>query len=209
MRYRLLVCAVAALSLAGCHKSSDPDAAASSGEATAANGASIQTKAVVVEAGDNAAGVVMGIMAAYNPKSRSFWWRATPMISEPSMLDTYYQAHCKFFMDGVQVANICLRGPDMVTLTTSEHADSLSAGLEKVQATAKQGGAVEYKGPRDALVDLKAQGEDLSTPAGTPVASITSIKRDSTGYQVEVACACGDRTIFLNRDFMSYKIVKK
>ncbi len=208
VRRGLLMCATAAMMLSGCHKAENTPKGVSAAQPTAAEPV-IQTKSVVVEASDNASSVVVGIMAGYNPSSRSFWWRATPMIAEPSMLDAYYEAHCKFFLMGTQVANMCVRGPDLLTSTTYEHADSLDAGLEKVQKVVKEGGAVEYKGPHDALVDLKAQGQDLTTPEGTPPASITSIKPDGIGYQVEVACACGDRTIFLNRDFMSYKIVKK
>ena len=171
----------------------------------------IQTKAIALKLGDEQSFDMVGVMAAYEPKSRSFWWRPQPMIADGSMLESYYQAHCKFFMDGSRVGGACLRGPDMVMFTTDVYADSLDAGLEKVEHDLKENPNLvgEYKGPHDNLVNFKSWGQDFTTPQGTPPASIRSVKYTGSGYVVEIACSCGDAVIQLNRDRFMYDLKKK
>ncbi len=105
--------------------------------------------------------------------------------------------------------NICVNGPQLVTSSTGEFADSMDAGLAKAEQWARENGAAEYRGPRDAVLPLKEMGQDMTTAEGQAPPVVESVKRDDIGFRVEVSCSCGDRTFYLNNDFMSYKIVKK
>ncbi len=169
----------------------------------------IQTKASVVKMEEPGGFTMVGIMAAYEPKLRSFWWRPTPMIAEAGMLESLYQ-RCKFVMDGVRVVSFCVLGNHVTVLTTQEYSNSLEQGLQKAEAAlhANPGLMNGFAGPHDMSFDLQHKsGIDMSTPVGAPPTVVQSVTMTGGGFLLSVSCSCGDGELTLNRnyDFVDFK----
>jgi hypothetical protein len=163
----------------------------------------IQTKAKVFDFQDANGYTSIGIMGAYESNSRAFWWRPTPMIGDPKMLEAFY-ARCKFQMDGERLLNICVRGNEVVITSTSDYARSLEDGLAQAQAKlqANPGLSMGYRGPRDGGFNLQQKaGVDLNTPEGVPPTVVRSVQKLSNGWELDVTCGCGNARITLNNNF--------
>lgn len=167
--------------------------------------AAIQTKAVVLNVSDpgGSGWTSVGVMTAYAPSTRSFWWRPVRMIAEPEMLERYFE-RCKFELGGDFVVNFCVRGNEVVTTTTNEWATSLQQGLEKTQEKLRQdpGLVMGYRGPRDISFDLQHKaGADMNTLEGVAPTVVRSAKYVGSGWRLDVTCGCGNAMILLNRDY--------
>lgn len=174
-----------------------------------APGAQIQTKAVVLKHAEPDGFTMIGIMGAYGPQSRSFWWAATPMIAEPGMLESLYE-RCKFAMNGGRVVSFCVLGNAVTTSTAQEYAGSLEQGLTKAQQTLQdnQNLMAVSAGARGVAFDLKEKsGVDMNTPPGVRPTLVRSVTSTESEFLVDVACGCGDAALTLDRnyDFVSLK----
>ena len=163
----------------------------------------IQTKARVFDLQDTNGFTAVGIMGAYESNSHAFWWRPTPMIGDPSMLERYY-ARCKFLMDDTHLVNICVRGNEVVVSSTTDYSRSLEEGLVEAQARllANPGLIMGYRGPHDSSFNLQQKaGVDMNTPEGVPPTVVRSVRKLSTGWEIDVTCGCGNARITLNNNF--------
>ncbi len=84
-----VIAATLLLVLCSCQHASTPTA---SPVAAASAKPAIQTKAIVFDLADPDGTTSVGIMAAFDPLSHSFWWRPVPMIAAPEMLESYSTA---------------------------------------------------------------------------------------------------------------------
>ena len=171
--------------------------------------ARIQTKASVVQLNEPGGFTMVGIMAAYEPKSRSFWWRPMAMIAEPSQLESLYE-RCKFAKDGGGVVSFCVMGNNVTILTTKDSSDSLEQGLQKAETALRENPSLMngYSGPRDMAFDLRQKtGIDMNTPEGVRPTVVQSVTNSGSGFLVAVSCGCGDGELTLNRnyDFVNFK----
>ena len=201
-----VIAATLLLVLCSCQHASTPTA---SPVAAASAKPAIQTKAIVFDLADPDGTTSVGIMAAFDPLSHSFWWRPVPMIAAPEMLESYFD-RCKFERDGVFVVNLCVRGNEVVVTTTADHAASLENGLQDAQEKLKRepGLLMGYQGPHDIGFDLQHKaGVDMNTPEGVPPTVVRSAESTGSGWRVEVTCGCGDALVLLNRyyDFIGFK----
>jgi len=193
------------LALCSCRSPFGPGVA---GSAVSAD-AGIESKARVFDLNNSSGFTKVGIMSAYDPETRSFWWRPTPFIASPSDLERFFTG-CKFQMVGRRVVNFCVRGNEVVINTTSNYADSIEHGLDDAQARLKRdpGLVMGYTEPRDRAFDLKVKaGVDMNTPDGVRPTMVRSVRKVGDLWEVDVTCGCGDAIITLNRDldFIGFK----
>jgi hypothetical protein len=192
---------LAFVALSGTYFVSKPGASAAT--ASGARNEDIQSKAKVFDLSERDGFTSVGIMAAYEPNSHAFWWRPTPMIAQPSMLERYFE-RCKFLMDSDRLLNICVRGNEVVVSTTLDYARSLDQGLADAQSRlqASPGLLMTFRGPRDSGFNLQQKaGVDMNTPEGVPPTVVRSVKKTSAGWDLDVSCGCGNALISLNKDF--------
>ena len=171
--------------------------------AAAPASAGIQSKARVFDLAERDGFTKVGIMAAYEPTSRAFWWRPTPMIAEPNMLERYFE-RCKFQMDGTRLLNFCVRGNEVVVTGTNDYAQSLEQGLSDAQSRlqVQPDLVMTYHGPRDVGIDLKQKaGVDTNTGEGVPPTVVRSVRKTDAGWELDVTCGCGNSLITLNNNF--------
>jgi hypothetical protein len=171
--------------------------------------AEIQSKARVFQLTDPNGFTTVGIMAAYDPTSHAFWWRPTPFIAHPSLLERYFE-RCKFQMDGQRLLNLCVRGNEVVVTTTNEYARSLDQGLDEAQSRLQSspGLLMSYHGPRDNGFSLQQKaGVDMNTAEGVPPTVIQAVHKTAAGWELDVSCGCGNALITLtdNFDFVALK----
>ena len=181
--------------------------ASASGSSSAASVATssreIQSKAVVFDLSDPNGSTSVGIMAAYEPAPHAFWWRPTPFIAEPGMLERFFE-RCKFVMDGNALLNICVRGNEVVVTTTADSAQGLDQGLANAQSQLQNtpGLLMAYRGPRDHSFNLQQRaGVDMNTAEGVPPTVVRSVRRTAAGWDLDVTCGCGDALISVNNNF--------
>src|SRR5262249_26159032 len=139
----------------------------------------IQSKARVFDLTGSNGFTKVGIMSAYDPDSHSFWWRPTPFIASPEMLESFF-ARCKFQTVGSRVVNFCVRANEVVINTTSIYADSIDHGLDEAEARLKRnpGLVMGYSETRDRAFDLKAKaGVDTNTPEGVPPTVVRAVRK--------------------------------
>jgi len=169
----------------------------------------IQSKASIFDLTEPDGSTRVGIMAAYDPGSHAFWWRPVPFIAEPSMLERYFE-RCKFQMDGAHLLNFCVRGNEVVVTTTNDYSQSLDQGLHDAQSRL-QGNRnllMTFRGPRDTGFSLQQRaGVDMNTAEGVPPTVVRSVRRITSGWELDVTCGCGNALITLNDnyDFVSLK----
>ncbi len=192
------------LALCACQRASGP--ASSSG---ASPNSAIQSKARVFDLTDSSGFTKVGIMSAYDPETRSFWWRPTPFIASPDLLESYFE-RCKFHVVGKRVVSFCVRGNEVVINHTSVYADSIDHGLDDAQAKLQRtpGLLMDYHEARDHSFDLQRKaGVDMNTPAGVPPTVVRSVRRAGDLWELDVTCGCGDAIIILNKDldFIGFK----
>ena len=191
---------LAFIALSGTYFVSKPG---SSAAAASTGSGKIESKARVFDLTERDGFTSVGIMAAYEPSSHAFWWRPTPMIAEPSMLERYFE-RCRFLMDGDRLLNICVRGNEVVVSTTSDFAPSLEQGLANAQSRvqASPGLVMSYRGPRDSSFNLQQKaGVDMNTGEGVPPTVVRAVHKTPAGWDLDVTCGCGNALISLNSNF--------
>ena len=181
--------------------------AAASESSTVTSTGEIQSKARVFDLNERDGFTKIGIMGAYDPGSHAFWWRPTPMIGDPSMLERFFE-RCKFQAIGKKLLNFCVRGNEVVVTTTNEYAPSLDQGLDNAesQLTTNPNLLMTYHNPQDAVFNLQQKaGVDMNTPIGVPPTVVRSARKTPAGWELEVTCGCGNALITLNDnlDFVS------
>jgi hypothetical protein len=183
---------------------------ASGGADTSPASTKIQSKARVFDLTEPDNGFTkVGIMAAFDPKTQSFWWRPTPMIAEASMLERYFE-RCKFQRISDRVVSFCVRGNELVINHTHDSASSIDQGLDMAQSKLQKdpGLLMTYQEPLDRLFNLKAKaGVDMNTGEGVAPTSVRSVRKVGPGWELDVTCGCGDAVITLSNDldFISFK----
>jgi hypothetical protein len=163
----------------------------------------IQTGARVFDLQERDGFTKIGIMAAYEPNTRAFWWRPTPMIGDPKMLERFYE-RCKFQMDGANLWNICVRGNEVVITGTAEYARGLDQGLSDAQSRMQSnpGLVMSYRSPHDTIFNLQQKaGVDMNTPEGVPPTVVRSLRKIAGGWELDVTCGCGNALIYLDSNF--------
>ncbi len=183
---------------------------ASGGADSSPAGPEIQSKARVFDLTepDNSFTKV-GIMAAFDPQTQSFWWRPTPMIAEASMLERYFE-RCKFQRISDRVVSFCVRGNEVVINHTHDSASSIDQGLDMAQSRLEKDPnlLMTYQEPLDRLFNLKAKaGVDMNTGEGVAPTSVRSVRKVGPGWELDVTCSCGNAVITLSNDldFIGFK----
>lgn len=202
--YLIVFCAFALMLVGAVWSSMPKPKATTASAAISTTSEAIQSKARVFDLPDPRGGsTLVGIMAAYEPNSHAFWWRAVPFIAEPGMLERYLE-RCKFQMAGDKLLNFCVRGNEVVVTTTSEYAQSLDQGLEGVQSRLQTspGLLMNYRGPRDTGFNLQQKARvDMNTAEGVPPTVVRSLHKTASGWELDVTCGCGNALITVNDNF--------